>query len=412
MIRPRTEITFTQMPNDGFPTRSGSFVLNFVNSFECEHSWKNLTNTAKIIFPKNVILQTPDGSRYDLSSHRETGGKNIVAGGTVDNQPFLMRGDKVTVKAGYYYYDAADNEIVPDLVTIYEGFVTVIKLKMPIEVTCEDNMYLLKQVLVPPELRLFSAETSIEEIATKLVDYVNLQKGTSLTVHDAPAGVRTYAGAYRVVGNVTVAQVLDDFRSHMKINSWFRGDALHCSAIAYFPDEANPVNPIFVFQQNIIDDSLNYTRLDDVRLGATVYTVQQEEQTTTNKNGHAKTKMKRLETTVGDPEGEQRTIIVYSKPGEVTTVAQLKAQGEAQLKRFKYEGFVGEFTTFGEPVVNHGDTIELWDNILPERNGVYFVSSVARSTGVNGYRQKIKLDIKVSGVNDINITPEQIAKGV
>ena len=302
--------------------------------------------------------------------------------------------------------------IVPDLVTIYEGFVTVIKLKMPIEITCEDNMYLLKQVLVPPDLRLFSAETSIEEIATKLVDYVNLQKGTSLTVHDAPAGVRTYAGAYRVVGNVTVAQVLDDFRSHMKINSWFRGDALHCSAIAYFPDEANPVNPIFVFQQNIIDDSLNYTRLDDVRLGATVYTVQQEEQTTTNKNGHKKTKMKRLETTVGDKEGEQRTIIVYSKPGEVTTVEQLKAQGEAQLKRFKYEGFVGEFTTFGEPVVNHGDMIELWDNILPERNGVYFVSSVARSTGVNGYRQKIKLDIKVSGVNDINITPEQIAKGV
>lgn len=383
--------------------------MNFVNSFDCSQSWKNLTDSATIIFPKNIVLQREDGSRYDLSSHREAGGKNIVAGGSVNDQPFLMRGDKVEVKAGYYY---DETEQAPELLTIYEGFVTVIRVKMPIEIKCEDNMYFLKQVLVPPALRLFTADKSVEDIAGELLAYVNQQKGTSFEVYNAPAGVKTYAGAYRIGSNVTVAQVLEDFRSNMKVNSWFRGNLLHCSAIAYFPAEANPVNPVFAFQQNIIEDDLIYTRNDDVRLGATVYSIYQEVLTTKNKNGTNKTKQRRLETTVGDTEGEQRTIIVYSKPNHTPTVAELKAQGEAQLKRFKYEGFVGGFTTFGEPYVKHGDMIEVLDNILPERNGVYFVSEVTRTAGVNGYRQKIKLDIKVSGGGVTNITQAEIEKGI
>lgn len=406
MIRPRTEIVFQQVATSSYPNRTGKFTMTFVNEFESNQSWKNLTDTAKVIFPKNIIIKRQDGSRYDLSSHRESSGKNIIAG----SDPFLMRGDKIKVSLGYYYYDASETEVIPELTTVYEGYVTSVKLKMPIEINCEDNMYILKQVQFPN--KVFAEGTTAEDIVKEMLLYVNSQKSTSFTLFEAPAGVTTSVGSFRTM-NETVAQVLERMRKDYKINSWFRGNKLHSSVIAYFPEESNPVNPVFVFQQNVISDDLDYTRLDDIKIGATVYSLNKVKTESVNVNGKKKTSTKRLEVHVGDTEGEVRTLFFWG----VTTEEKLKALGTAQLARFKYEGFRGSFTTFGEPIVNHGDKIDIRDNILSERNGTYFVKSVTRTTGVNGYRQKIEVDIKVSGFNSdgsesVNLTKEELSKGI
>jgi len=75
---------------------------------------------------------------------------------------------------------------------------------------------------------------------------------------------------------------------------------------------------------------------------------------------------------------------------------ELKQLAVAELRKYYYSGFKGKFTTFGIPFVKMGDNAEIQDDILPERNGVYKVKSVEYSGGVNGLRQVVQLDYKIT----------------
>ena len=66
-----------------------------------------------------------------------------------------------------------------------------------------------------------------------------------------------------------------------------------------------------------------------------------------------------------------------------------------ELNRVSYEGWRGSFTTFGLPMVKHGYSVSIIDNILPERNGTYMVKQVNTSFGVDGFRQEIYLDLRI-----------------
>jgi hypothetical protein len=90
---------------------------------------------------------------------------------------------------------------------------------------------------------------------------------------------------------------------------------------------------------------------------------------------------------VGDKDGEQRTFNYYnlSKP-DLETVAN------TELQKLKYNGYKGSFSTFGTPVVKHGDTVTLIDRLYPEREGTYSVKAVNTGFGTSGYRQTVFLD--------------------
>lgn len=381
MIRPRIQITITQQSNV-FPARSNVMVLDFVNSVEINSSWKNLTDTAKIIIPKNVTFKTQDGATYDLYGK----GRNIIAG---DHSPFVMRGDKILIEACYWYYDAEGNEQRPPFTTIFDGFITKVTIKIPIELECSDNMYILKQTTAPNKVY----KGTVEDMVTELISPL----GFGLVKH--PQGITTNVGIFRTQDE-TIGQVLDRLRKDYRIESWFRGDNLHCSAIVYFPNEIASPQQVFEFQSNIIDDNLEYSRIDDITLGANCYSINKVELTTTNKAGKSKTKQKRLSAFVGKKGGEIRTLYFV----DVKSEAELKQMGEERLRRFYYEGYRGTFKTFGEPFVKHGDIVVIRDKVLTEREGSYFVKSVKREFGFDvGYRQELELDLRADIFNKSDI---------
>ena len=82
----------------------------------------------------------------------------------------------------------------------------------------------------------------------------------------------------------------------------------------------------------------------------------------------------------------------------ITDEKKLKELAESELKKFKYTGYSGSFTTFGEPVVYHGDIITLKNPKMPERNGKYLVRAVERTYDAEAakYRQKIYINEKIS----------------
>ena len=132
------------------------------------------------------------------------------------------------------------------------------------------------------------------------------------------------------------------------------------------------------FQRDIVlgSDQLVYNRKDDQKIKLVAVSIDLDNNKT--------------EVTVGDEQGEQRNAYYYN-----LSEADLKTVAEREIERFKYEGYKGNFTTFGEKIIKHGDIIELSDKRYPYRNGDYLVKVNNTSVGFGGYRQIITLDAKV-----------------
>ena len=108
MLRPVAYVTITK--SDGSQT-----VFNWINYIEISKSYEHLTGTAKVILPKRIT---------------DTG-LELFSGAL----PIFERGDNVLIEGGYF----------PNRYTLFEGFVSKVSARIPVEIDCEDYMYLFKQ---------------------------------------------------------------------------------------------------------------------------------------------------------------------------------------------------------------------------------------------------------------------------
>ncbi len=391
MYRVITKISIVQQPTADFPTRKLSLLFDFVTDYECNDSWRDLTNQGKVTIPKKIYVRDQNNKLQPLF------GTNKNIGGFSSNVPILLRGDQVTIEAGYRYFKKG-REITKTAVQ-FKGYISKVTSKQPIEFLIEDNMWKLKQIAVP--VHTFSASDTLENILKYLL------KGTPFTVN---ALTKTTFGAFRV-GNETVAEVLARLRKDYHFESYFRGNELRSGAVVYIESEAT--THTFTFQEDIISDELEYRRKDDIVLSAVVSNTITEDTGKVTKDGHAKTKKIRLEYLVTlrygsdvpvvftkekgkdyppNTGGERRTLFF---PGAVTKEAMVSL-ATAELKKYYYTGFKGKFTTFGLPFVKMGDNIKLVNPILPEQNGVYKCKGVEYKGGTGGLRQTIELDYKLN----------------
>jgi hypothetical protein len=389
MFRCETRIVITQNSKG----RDKTLKFDFVTEFEASDTWVDFTNSAKVTIPKNIYYRDGNNALVSL------GGTNNNVGG-FDASPLFLKGDKLTINFGYRYQDKLGNEKLElPKYPIFEGYITDVGSKKPIELKCEDNMWKLKQISAPNKL-FKQSEYTWEQILTELV------KGTDFTIN---ALTSTRIGDFRTQ-NETVAQVMERVRKDYHLEAYFHGNNLRCGSVIYIPEEA--VEHTFVFQQNIISDELTYNRKDDLILSAICYSVNKEELTTTTKSGKTKTTEQRMEVLVywdrqtsafkyqekkkgeeypANVEGERKSLYFW----DIKNVKDLYDKGVQELQKFYYEGFKGKFTTFGMPYVKLGDNVTLKDTILPERNGRYKVKGVEYSGGKDGHRQTISLDYKL-----------------
>lgn len=373
-LRLISNITITQVPSTANPSRNKSLNFDFVHEVEVSSSWANLTDTARVIFPKNLYFLDENNQQVTLE------GKSIIGTKT---DPVLLRGDKIKVELGYIYLDEFNIETT-ELNTVFEGYIAKVNPKIPLELECEDNMYKLKQISVPNKVwKGYTLQALMKE----------LLKGTDFTVN---VEAKTNIGDIRT-NNQTVAQVLLDLQKY-GLESYFRGNELRCSGLAYNYTDSSDVT--FKFTHNIIEDDLEYRRKDDVNIGIKAYSIKDEELGETRQDGTTKKRKKRLEVFVTKDgkvsetgfDGEKRTLYFWNAASE----DELVTLATEQRKKLHYEGFYGSFLTFGMPFVRHGDNVKIIDPVLPERNGIYKAKGVTYTFGMEGYRQKVQLDIKIS----------------
>lgn len=387
-VRCITEINFKQLTNN----RGLELSFDFVNEFSANDSWVDLTNQCKITFPKNIYVRDKENNLFPL-------------GGTQSDKQLtnlFQRGDSVSISYGYYMYENGNE--TKEVTKIFTGFVSNVTSKKPIQLECEDNMWLLKQIPCPPQV--WPKDKTVEDLLRKLLKDITINNTKfNFTVN---ALTSTTVGDL-IVGNETVAQLLERLRKDFHLESYFSGDELRIGSQVYIESEA--VENMFVFQQNIIQDDLEYRRKDDIKLSAIVNSINTVTNDATNKRGKTKTKQERISVLVysdaqgnfkhikkqknvdfpENVEGERRTLFYPNVKSE----NDLAQKGIDELKKYYYTGFKGKFTTFAVPFVKMGDNVRLKDEVLPDRNGLYKVRGVEYTGGVQGHRQIITLDYKL-----------------
>lgn len=302
-----------------------AWSFNFVNAVEITRDTEKLTTEAKITMPKKV--------KWDKA----------------DKIP-VKRGDSVKISLGY-----DDN-----LQTAFVGYVRDVGFKTPIVITCEDEMFKLKQMPTKKKAyRSVSLETLLKDQG---ISYrLNIMGEQAL-------------GAYRVTAD-TVAALLGKL-SEQGIRSFFRYEdgapVLYCGVL--FERDTRPAQ-VFKTGLNIISDqSLQQQKAENMRLRVKVVGLMPDN--------------KKIKVEVGDADGEHRTLHTYNK-----TESELKAWAEQEIKRLKRDGLTGSFTTFGHTLVDCLDAIGIV--IDGVKSGVYQVKKNIVKYGDGGYRQEITLGLRV-----------------
>lgn len=302
-----------------------SWQVPFVTSVEITRDTEKLTDECKITLPKRI--------KWDGEA-----------------QIPVKRGDSIKVWTGYG----------EDLELAFTGYVRSVGIKTPIVLTCEDEMFKLKQ------------KPCVKK-AYKTVTLETLLKDQGLD------GVKVFGeqnlGQFRVTDD-TVAALLGRLQDS-GIRSFYRYEdgkpVLYCGVIF---ERDTKHSQVFATGVNIISDSsLEQQLAANIRLCVKAVSIMPNN--------------KKIKVEVGDKDGEHRTLHTYNK-----SESELKAWAEQEMKRLKVDGLKGSFTTFGYRLVDKLDAIGI--KIDGNKMGVYQVQKNVIKYGTGGYRQEITLGQRVA----------------
>ena len=313
-------------------TNDGSFItIETINEVTITRSFDTQTQTAKVILPRNL--------KYD--------NKNIYEG----TDPLIKRGNKIELYAGYY----------PNIPLLFSGYISKINNNVPLEILCEDDMFLLKQKQAP----------NLSYKSVNLRTFIEKMLGDSkipFNALDAELGqIRTQ--------NASIGKVLQVLRNDYGLYSYFVNGKLYVG-LAFQTNQAK--EQVFLFERQMIVDGMDliYLKKEDVRVQIKGVIISKDN--------------KKKEYSYGDSDGELRTIFQYGG-----TKKELDQKAQSFLEQMNYTGYYGSFNTFLEPTVVPGDHAIIDSYKYPERKGTYLIKSVETSFGTNGGRQKIELERKI-----------------
>lgn len=251
-----------------------AFKTRTVNSFRIESSWRNLTDTAEIVFSKTAAYGNENIKKFSLSTA-------------------LKVGDPIIIKGGY-------NQT---LFNEFTGFVSEISDDLNFVIKCEDNMYSLKRIPVNKSY----ASVTLEKL---LRDIVPIE--FEVEAMDVELGSLYFS-------NTTVSQVLVQLKEDFGLYAYFDEKKLVSGKI--YTDNTQRVK--YKFSKNIIENDLRFQFKNDVKLKVTM--------TSHLSNG------KKIKVTVGDTDGEEQNL-VCSNVSNKSQIEKLAQSALSRLKVDGYKG--------------------------------------------------------------------------
>jgi len=329
MLKLCSKITITQVAGEKLSWEFDSLVNCTIVS-----DVSNLTDTCEIELPKKVRWQINEDTYSGLP---------------------IKRGDKISIQLGY------DDE----LKLRFSGIIKNIDTKNPVKLTCEDDMFQLKQQK-PVEKGFKSA------LLKEVMDHIMKDTGINFQLVDDTLKI----GDYRV-SKSTISEELQEIKEKCKLNIYFRkinGENILYAGLKYPLDNRSKVR--FASGKTIITESFEYRDRSNVKAKVVAVSF--------NK------KHKEVRVELGDKDGKD--IIKLRIDG--LEEEDLTKYAQQSLDTYKEDGLKGSFEAFGEPLVNPCDMIEIYPTDGPA--GTYLIKKNEVKFGISGYRQKIELGPQIN----------------
>lgn len=287
---------------------------------------------------------------------------NNLSGDSKKVTDYINQNDEIEINLGY----------APDTKLIFKGYVSEIDPNNPTTIKCENEAWTWKQ----KSLKAFNGRNL--KIST-LLDGVGFDGALKL-------GADPIIGDWAVEKNTTVLNILEELRSKFGILSYWRKDG-----VLYIAEDFDKVGDSlnFSFQYNIINASLNVVNnAGDIQPISHGVSIQKDN-----------TKIERYAYY-----DDGKAIVSSTQPSGILNTMSINNISESaldslilrRLPLLRSNGITGSFTAFGEPMAVHGDSANVIDARIPEREGLYKIQRVETSFGVGGYRQIIELDRKLN----------------
>jgi hypothetical protein len=311
----------------------GDFTFHAVNDIEITKSVEELGDTAIIKLPTRFKVKQNGEQKYTETA--------------------IKVGDPVIITLGYSgKYSGVE----------FTGYVKKIKPTIPLEIHCEDAIWLLRRKNVAKTWE----STTLKEILTEVV------KDTPIKLAPEIQDIKLDKW---IIRNANGAQVLQSLKNDLLLSVFITDEGKLYCGLQQMTNIGQTV--VYDLNFNLVENNLEFKSKEDRRIKI--------------KFTYIDAKNKRESIEVGDPDGENREY----HTSVISNMKTLETMAKAELDKLKYDGFDGDITSFLMPYATRGMKAKLIDSEHPNREANYFIKKVVTTYGIGGARRKVTLGTKI-----------------
>lgn len=311
----------------------GEFRFKTIHDVEITKSVDELADTAVIKLPTKFIV-------------RQSGEEKFT-------EEAIKPGDPVKIILGY---DGKYSGLE------FEGYVKKISPKIPLEIHCEDAIWLLRRKNISKSWK----KTDLQEVLKEVVSGTGLKLAKNLPQIELEKWI---------IRNANGTQVLQKLKEEFGLSIFINDDnELYCGLKA-----GTNIGEVVKYDlnYNLVENNLEFKTQDERKIKVRyIYQAPDNKKTTVE---------------VGDPDGELRTY----HTSVVSSKAKLQEMGEAELEKLKYDGYEGNITSFLIPYATRGMKAVFINEEHQNREGSYFISKVVVKYGTGGARREVYPTMKL-----------------
>jgi len=317
----------------------GKYTFTRCNEIVIEKSTALVQDTARIKMPATAVLPVKN--------------KPFT---TIEIAKTFKIGDQVTINLKYNgVYDKTE----------FTGYVKRIHPGLPLEIECEDAIWLLRRKNLKKSWQQVTLKNALQEIVS----------GTGIALAgDIPEMTLKPFGFKDIDGAFALQKISDEYG----LKVYMRSDGTLWVGLAYTESTGQVNYAINGENSNVINASeLKWRNKDDVQIKVKGVNIRKDNT--------------RTEVEIGDENGALRTMFFYN----VQSKAELEKLVRQELDKLKFDGYEGKIVTFLTPDALPGMAATLTDDMFDDRSGRYYVESVKTIYGIGGIRREIELGIKL-----------------
>ncbi len=312
----------------------GEYTFRSIHEVEITKSVEELVDTAIIKLPARFKIRQNGQLKY--------------------TEEAIKIGDKVKITLGYENrYEGME----------FSGYVAGIGSKIPLEIKCEDAMWLLRRKNIT---KAFNEKTTLKAILQEVVAGTEIQLADNIP----EINIDKY-----IIKNANGTQVLQKLKEEYALSIYLNDEGKLYAGL----QQANNIGQeaIYELNYNLVENNLEYKSADQKRIK-----VRYECRDKANK-------VIRVE--LGDQDGELREMKLNNVFDEPT----LREMAEAALKAAKYDGFEGSVKSFMLPFATRGMAAKIVDSEHQNREGKYYIKKVTTTFGTDGARRSVEIANKL-----------------